>query len=249
MLAGVCLLLSGCQQPKEKVYSKSQIVKKAAKSHKSGEVIQSLKLSTDTSSQQVIATSYYGGTPQIFHVSTRLVNNNQTKSTNAWISSTNTIYLQGSQKWYKANATTVTGHNYAELQGALTANSLLTAPSKKLIKSYHLKRDGNKYTLKATIKDPELLKAAASPIVTTISIGQKQAQSIKQMMKRAKYQNMKVKLVYQNNKLVTFNYFVYLKIGKTYSLRLGQSHGNFNTHNFLKLPTEASSADSLQTKK
>ncbi|MDY5960503.1 MAG: hypothetical protein SPJ53_04120, partial [Lactobacillus amylovorus] len=58
-------LLGGCSQQKkttaDPVLTKSQVVQKAKKSFRSGQVIQSVTLGTDTSSQVALASTTFGG--------------------------------------------------------------------------------------------------------------------------------------------------------------------------------------------
>ena len=58
---------------------------------------------------------------------------------------------------------------------------------------------------------------------------------------------MTVKEVVKNNKLATFNVFVNMKLGKMMTVRVGQSYGNFGSHDFLKVPTNDTNAKNLPT--
>ena len=60
---------------------------------------------------------------------------------------------------------------------------------------------------------------------------------------------MTVKAVVRNNKLATFNVFVNIKLGKLMTVKVGQSYGNFGSHDFLRVPTSATNAKPLPTVK
>jgi hypothetical protein len=58
---------------------------------------------------------------------------------------------------------------------------------------------------------------------------------------------MTVKAVVRDNKLAGFNVFVNMKLGKMMTVKVGQSYGNFGSHDFLKVPTSATNAKPLPT--
>ena len=73
-------LLGGCSQQKKTtakpVLTKTQVVQKAKKSFRSGQVIQSVTLGTDTSSQVALANTTFGGESTVYHITnqgTRLI--------------------------------------------------------------------------------------------------------------------------------------------------------------------------------
>lgn len=242
-------LLAGCSQKQNKsnpVLSKSQVVQKMKKGFKSGQVIQSVTLKTDTSTQAVIANTIFGGETTVYHITNQTSSQGKTRSSEEWVNGNN-VYLNGQSTWYKANLAQLSGHSYADLTDAIMNNHLITNPSAQLIKAYQLKRNKQTYTLTATIKDQALMKKAAAPIFDTTAQTSQQAKVFKKIKKLGKYQSMTVKAIVKNNKLSSFNVFVNLKLGKTMTARVGQSYGNFGSHDFLKVPDSATNAKDLPT--
>ncbi|MCT7731926.1 MAG: hypothetical protein N4S00_06160, partial [Lactobacillus crispatus] len=74
-----------------------------------------------------------------------------------------------------------------------------------------------------------------------------QAKIFSQIKKLGKYQSMNVKAVIKGNKLSTFNVFVNMKLGKLMYVKVGQSYGNFGSHDFLRVPDSATNAKDLPT--
>lgn len=149
------LIAGGCskqQKKSEPVLTKSQVVDQTKKSFKSGEVIQSIRLSTDTSTQIVSANTNFGGDPTVFHITNQTTSKGKTQSSEEWINMNN-VYLNGRSSWYKAKLDKLSGHTYAELLEAITNNTTMTDPSPKLVKAFKMKRNKNTYTLTADIKD------------------------------------------------------------------------------------------------
>ncbi|MBW7998756.1 hypothetical protein E0707_01080 [Lactobacillus helveticus] len=105
----------------------------------------------------------------------------------------------------------------------------------------------NTYTLTAKTIDKALMKKAAEPIFDTTPQSTGQAKVFKQIQKLGKYKSMTVKAVVKNNKVATFNVFVNMKLGKMMTVKVGQSYGNFGSHDFLKVPTNATNAKNLPT--
>lgn len=246
------LLLGGCSQPKKAkstpILNKTQVVQKAKKNFKSGQVIQSITLATDTSNQVAIANTTFGGNSPVYHITnqTTTSNSNKSASTEEWINSDN-VYIVGPDAWYKANLQKLTGHSYTELTDAIMNNHFITNPSDKLVKAYKMKRDKRVYTLSAKITDKDLMKKAASPVFNTVAQSINQARTFKQIQKYGKYKDMTVKAVVKNNHLSTFNIFVNMKLGKLMTVRIGQSYGNFGSHDFLRIPDSATNAKPLPT--
>ncbi|WP_173007485.1 hypothetical protein, partial [Lactobacillus helveticus] len=170
----------------------------------------------------------------------------KTRSSEEWVNMNN-VYINGHDTWYKADLEKLTGHSYADLTDAIMNNHLITNPSADLIKAYKLKRNKNTYTLTAKTIDKALMKKAAEPIFDTTPQSTGQAKVFKQMQKFGKYKSMTVKAVVKNNKLATFNIFVNMKLGKMMTFKVGQSYGNFGSHDFLKVPTNATNAKNLPT--
>ena len=242
-------LLSGCS-PKEKkadpVLNKTQVVQKMKKGFKSGQVIQSIILGTDTSNQAAIANTTFGGDSTVYHITNQTSSKGKTRSSEEWVNMNN-VYINGRDTWYKADLEKLTGHSYADLTDAIMNNHLITNPSAELIKAYKLKRNKNTYTLTAKTSDKALMKKAATPIFDTTPQSTGQAKVFKQIQKLGKYKSMTVKAVVKNNKLATFNVFVNMKLGKMMTVKVGQSYGNFGSHDFLKVPTNATNAKNLPT--
>lgn len=245
---GAALVLGGCSQQKkaaDPVLTKSQVVKKTQKSFKSGQVIQSIRLSTDTATQLVSANTYFGGNPTIFHITNQTTSKGKTQSTEEWVNG-NTVYLNGRSTWYKTDLKKLSGHSYAELLDAITNNQTMLNPSDTLVKAFKMKRNKKTYTLTATIKDQTIMKKAAAPIFSTTAQSAAQEKVFRRIQKYGKYQSMTVKAVVKNKKLSTYNLFINMKLGKLMKVRLGQSYGNFGGSNdFLKLPDSALNAKQL----
>lgn len=238
------LIAGGCskqQKKSEPVLTKSQVVDQTKKSFKSGEVIQSIRLSTDTSTQIVSANTNFGGDPTVFHITNQTTSKGKTQSSEEWINMNN-VYLNGRSSWYKAKLDKLSGHTYAELLEAITNNTTMTDPSPKLVKAFKMKRNKNTYTLTADIKDQKLMKDAADPIFGTTGQSAAQEKVFRRVQKYGKYQNMTVKAVVKNKKLTSYNLFINMKLGKLMKVRLGQSYGNFGSHDFLKVPDSALNA-------
>lgn len=246
------LISGGCSNQKkqaEPVLTKTQVIKKAQRSFKSGQAKQLVNLKSDTSRQVVASTYTFGGNPTIFHVNYQTENKNKTRSSDQWVSNTGTLYINGQSTWYKTKLEPVTGHSYADLLEAILNNEMLMNPPKALTNAYKMTRKGNTYTLKATIKDKKIMKHAVKPIFATNTQSLEQKKIYKQLSNVAKYQNMSVKLVVKNNKLYLFNYSVNMKIDKLMTFNVSQSYGNMGSQDFLKLPNNALNAEPLQRNK
>lgn len=245
-------LLSGCSQQKQKkadpVFNKTQVVQQAKKSFKSGQVIQSVTLGTDTSSQVATANTTFGGDSTTYHITNQTTSKGQTRSSEEWVNFNN-VYINGQGTWYKADLEKLTGHSYAELTDAIMNNKLISNPSDKLVKNYKMKRNKNTYILTAKATDKDLMKKAAAPIFNTTPQSTDQAKIFKQIQKLVKYKYMTVKAVVKDKKLTTFNVFINMKLGKLMTVKVGQSYGNFGRHDFLKVPTSATNAKPLPTNK
>lgn len=243
-------LLGGCSQQKKAnpnpVLTKSQVVQKAKKSFRSGQVIQSVTLGTDTSSQVALANTTFGGESTVYHITNQTTSKGKSSSSEEWVN-LNNVYINGRNTWYKADLEKLTGHSYSDLTDAIMNNRLIHNPSDTLIKAYKMKRNKNEktYTLTANIKDKDLMEKAASPIFNTVAQSSNQAKVFKQIQKYGKYKNMTVKAVVRDNKLAGFNVFVNMKLGKMMTVKVGQSYGNFGSHDFLKVPTSATNAKPL----
>lgn len=249
--ATLLLTLAGCQQKKKvatPVLSKNEVIKKAQKPYKSGQVIQSIRLSTDTSTQTVLANTLFGGNPTVFHINNQTSSHGKSQSSEEWINMNN-VYLHGQSSWYHAKLDKLSGHTYAELMEAATNNKLLNNPSDTLVKAYKMKRNKNVYTLTASLKDKKLMKAAVEPVISTVGQSAQQEQVFRRIQKYGKYQNIKVKLIVKNKKLFAFNVFVNMKLGKYMKAHIGQSFGNFGSRDFLKVPNEALNSKPLPTEK
>lgn len=242
-------LLGGCSKKEKKaspVLNKTQVVKKVKTNFKSGQSIQSVTLGTDTSSQSVIANTTFGGEPTIYHITTQTTSNGKSRSSEEWVNMSN-VYINGKDSWYKADLEKLTGHTYADLTSSIMNNHLIFHPSADLIKAYKLKRNKNTYTLTAKMDDKNLMKKVAEPILNTTAQSTQQAKVFKQIQKLSKYKSMTVKAIVRDNKLLTFNVFVNMKLGKLMTVKVGQSMGNFGSHDFLKLPSNATNAKDLPT--
>ncbi len=86
------------------------------------------------------------------------------------------------------------------------------------------------------------MKDAADPIFGTTGQSAAQEKVFRRVQKYGKYQNMTVKAVVKNKKLTSYNLFINMKLGKLMKVRLGQSYGNFGSHDFLKVPDSALNA-------
>lgn len=244
---GAALVLGGCSQQKkaaEPVLTKNQVIKKTQQTFKSGQIIQSIRLSTDTSSQLVSANASFGGEPTIFHINNETSSKGKTQNTEEWVNANN-VYLNGRSTWYKTNFEKLSGHSYAELLDAVINNQTMMNPDDKLLKAFKMTRKKNTYTLTATIKDKSIMKDAADPIFSTTAQSAEQEKVFRRIQKYGKYQDMTVKAVVKNKKLTSYNLFINMKLGKLMKVRLGQSYGNFGNHDFLKLPDSALNAKPL----
>lgn len=245
-------LLGGCSQQKKNtadpVLTKSQVVQKAKKSFRSGQVIQSVTLGTDTSSQVALASTTFGGESTVYHITNQTTSKGKTRSSEEWVN-LNNVYINGRDTWYKADLEKLTGHSYADLTDAIMNNRLIHNPSDTLVNAYKMKRNKKEktYTLTANIQDKDLMKKAAAPIFNTVAQSSNQAEVFKQIQKYGKYKNMTVKTVVRDNKLAGFNVFINMKLGKMMTVKVGQSYGNFGSHDFLKVPTSATNAKPLPT--
>lgn len=245
---GTALILGGCSQQKkaEPVLTKNQVVKKTQKSLKSGQVIQSIKLSTDTATQLVSANTNFGGNPTVFHISNQTTSKGKTQTTEEWVNNSNNVYLNGRSTWYKTDYQKLSGHSYAELLDAVINNQTMLNPNSDIVKAFKLKRNKKTYTLTATIKDKTVMKKAADPIFSTTAQSAAQEKIFRRIQKYGKYQNMTIKAVVKNKKMTSYNLFINMKLGKLMKVRLGQSYGNFGGNNdFLKLPDSALNAKPL----
>ena len=245
-------LLGGCSQQKKNtadpVLTKSQVVQKAKKSFRSGQVIQSVTLGTDTSSQVALASTTFGGESTVYHITNQTTSKGKTRSSEEWVN-LNNVYINGRDTWYKADLEKLTGHSYADLTDAIMNNRLIHNPSDTLVNAYKMKRNKKEktYILTANIKDKDLMKKAAAPVFNTVAQSSNQAKVFKQIQKYGKYKNMTVKTVVRDNKLAGFNVFVNMKLGKMMTVKVGQSYGNFGNHDFLRVPTSATNAKPLPT--
>lgn len=115
-------LLGGCSQQKKNtadpVLTKSQVVQKAKKSFRSGQVIQSVTLGTDTSSQVALASTTFGGESTVYHITNQTTSKGKTRSSEEWVN-LNNVYINGRDTWYKADLEKLTGHSYADLTDAI----------------------------------------------------------------------------------------------------------------------------------
>lgn len=242
-------LLGGCsnQQKKAKpALTKTQVVKRVKQNFKSGQVIQSVTLGTDTSKQVALANTNFGGDSTVYHITNQTTSKGKTRSSEEWVN-LNNVYINGQDTWYKADLEKLTGHNYADLTDAIMNNHLITNPSEKLVDAYKMKRNKGTYTLTAKLTDKKLMKKAATPIFNTTPQSTAQAKVFKQIQKLGKYQDMSVKAVVKNDKLSTFTVFINMKLGKLMHVKVGQSYGNFGSHDFLKVPSAATNAKDLPT--
>lgn len=245
---GTALVLGGCSQQKkaEPVLTKNQVVKKTQKSLKSGQVIQSIRLSTDTATQLVSANTNFGGNPTVFHISNQTTSKGKTQTTEEWVNNSNNVYLNGRSTWYKTDYQKLSGHSYAELLDAVINNQTMLNPNNAIVKAFKLKRNKKTYTLTATVKDKTVMKKAADPIFSTTAQSAAQEKIFRRIQKYGKYQNMTIKAVVKNKKMTSYNLFINMKLGKLMKVRLGQSYGNFGGNNdFLKLPDSALNAKPL----
>lgn len=245
---GLCtaLVLGGCSQQKKTaapVLTKNQVIKKTQQTFKSGQIVQSIRLSTDTSTQLVSANTSFGGEPTIFHINNQTTSKGKTQNTEEWVNSNN-AYLNGRSTWYKTNFEKLSGHSYAELLDAVINNQTMMNPDKKLVDAFKMTRKKNTYTLTATIKDKSIMKDAADPIFSTTAQSAEQEKVFRRIQKYGKYQDMTVKAVVKN-KMVSYSLFINMKLGKLMKVRLGQSYGNFGNYDFLKLPDSALNAKPL----
>lgn len=248
----LALVLTGCNKQTAKktpVLTKSQVIKKSQTPFKSGQVIQSVRLATDTSSQTVIANTTFGGDKStVYHINNQTTNKGKTSSSEEWINMNN-VFINGGGTWYKAELNKLSGHSYAELAQTVMNNEMIFDPDSALTKAYKMKRKGQTYTLNATIKDKDVMEDAAEQIADTIGQTDQQEAVFKRILKYGKFKNMTVKMVVKNKKLYGFNLFVNMKVGKYMTAHFGQSYGNFGAHDFMKVPTEALNAKPLPMEK
>lgn len=244
------LALAGCsKQAANKpapVLTKSQVLKKSQKPFKSGQVIQSVRLATDTANQTVIANTIFGGDKStIFHITNQTTAKGKTRSSEEWINMNN-VFLHG-DNWYKAELDQLSGHSYAELMAAIVNNPVISDPDSSLIKAYKMSRKGQTYTLNAKVTDKNVMADAAEQIAGTVGQTADQEAVFRRILKYGKFQDMTVKLVVKEQKLYSCNIFINLKLGKQMTAHFGQSYGNFGSHDFLKVPETALDAKPLPT--
>ncbi|WP_308557465.1 hypothetical protein [uncultured Lactobacillus sp.] len=243
-------LLGGCSQQKkaDPVLTKDQVVQKAKKDFRSGQVIQSVTLSTDTSSQVAASSTTFGGESTVYHITNQTTSKGKASSNEEWVN-LNNVYLHGRDTWYRADLEKLTGHSYADLTDAIMNNHLIHNPSSTLVKAYKMKYNKKEktYTLTAKLTDQALMKKATAPIFNTTAQSTGQAKVFKQISKLAKYKSMTVKAIVKDKKLANFNVFVNMTLGKTMTVKVGQSYGNFGSHDFLKVPASATNAKELPT--
>ncbi|WP_233551665.1 hypothetical protein [Lactobacillus sp. ESL0230] len=248
----VALISSGCAAPKkpaEPVLNKSTVIKKSQQTFKSGQAKQLINLKTDTESQVITSTYTFGGNPTIFHLNYQTQAKGKSSNLEEWISNTNKAYINGQSTWYVTPLDKLTGHSYNDIVDAVMNNKMLLDPPNKLINAYQMKRSSNKYTLTATLTDKKIMQAAVQPIFRTNNQSKKQLPAYKQLAQKGTYQKMDVKLVVKKQKLASFSYKVYMKIGKIMQLEVGQSYANIGTHDFLKMPNNVLDAKPLPQKK
>ena len=246
------LVLTACGNQKkqaEPVLNKDQVIKKTQQTFKSGQVIQSVTLKTDTSSQSVIANTTFGGqNSTVFHVKNTSSSSGKTRSSEEWVSPSQ-VYLNGSSVWYYTDLEKLSGHSYADLLSSILNNKIIFQPNSSLTKSYKMTRDGQTYTLKTTSTDSEMMKTAASQVLNTVGESSNQKELFGRMLKYGKFTDMTVKMVVKNKKLYSCNIFVNMKLGKQMTAKIGQSYGNIGNQDFLKLPDEVLNAKPLPTVK
>ncbi|MDO4912650.1 MAG: hypothetical protein Q3960_03740 [Lactobacillus sp.] len=251
LIMAACTLLSACGQKKKAtpILTKNQVIKKAQKAAHSGEAIQTFKIKTATSSNYISSDIWYGGNPLVLNIVYQQFNSNgnQSNKTSMWVNSNGIAYIHG-QKWYKTNLVKFTGHNFYDFYNASSQSPMLVDPADSLIKAYKMKRQGQTYTLTATIKDKSILDDALNPILNTASLGTKQQEAFNNFLKKSKFKNITVKLVYKNGQLASFNYTVHYKL-QIYQLELSQQIGNQGKQDMLTMPQETGNAVDLPTNK
>lgn len=242
------LILTGCSNQKKEadpVLNKNQVLKLSQKPFTSGQVIQSFTLKTDTSAQTYVANTIFGGeNGTIFHIKTQGQAQKKTRSSEEWVNMNN-VFINGGSAWYKANLEQISGHNYANLVASIMNNQIITDPSNALVKSYKLSRDGQTYTLTATTNDPDSMKTIAENVANTVGETKNQKELFQRILKNGKYQKATVKMVIKDKKLYSCNIFVNMKLGSHMFAKIGQSYGNFGSHNFLKIPASVLDAKPL----
>ncbi|WEV43830.1 hypothetical protein OZX56_00910 [Lactobacillus sp. ESL0684] len=236
LLAGGCAKQEKQSQP---VLNKTQVIKKAQKSFKSGEATQTVILGTDTDKQKVSTKATFGGNPTVFHINYQTTSNGKTQTSEEWADHSNHLYINGQSSWYKAKLDQVTGHTYADLLDSIMHNEMLIDPPAKLTDAYKMKRKGNTYTLTANLKDKKIMQQAVDPVFITDTQSPKQQKVYRQLEKAGKFQSMTVKLVVKNQKMTSFSYHVNLKVGKLMKFTVSQSYNNMGSQDFLKIPTNA----------
>lgn len=243
------LILGGCKNETSKKapapLTKAEAIKIAGKSFKSGQVIQSLKLSSDTSSQVVIANTIFGGERATFHINNQISSEGKTRHSEIWVNS-NHLYMNGSSTWYKADLEKMTGHTYADVVAAIYNNPILTDPGQI---NYKFSKKKTLYTLTGKTTNAKLIKSFINSIASSLPQSTNQADVLSRIQKYSKNSALTVELSIRNRKLVGANFFVNAKFGKLMKVRWGQSFGNFGSHDFLKVPTNVLAAKPLPTTK
>ena len=85
-------LLGGCSKQEKKAVpalTKTQVVQKMKKGFQSGQVIQSVTLGTDTSSQVALANTTFGGKNTVYHITNQTTNKGKTSSNEEWVNLNN----------------------------------------------------------------------------------------------------------------------------------------------------------------
>ncbi|WEV70748.1 hypothetical protein OZY43_07380 [Lactobacillus sp. ESL0785] len=242
------LIAGGCSKQKKQsqpILTKTQVVQKAEKSFKSGQAKQIVTLGTDTAKQNVMTTATFGGNPTVFHLNYQTEAKGKTQNSEQWADNSGRLYLNGQSSWYQVDIEKLTGHTYADLLDSFMNNKMLMDPPAALTKAYKMSRNGNTYTLTATIDDKKVMQEAVDPVFTTNTQSDQQLKVYHKLEKASKFQNMKVKLVVKNGKMSSFRYLVNMQIGKLMKLNVGQSYGNMGSQDFLKLPSSALNAKPL----
>lgn len=245
----VMLTATGCQKQRtESTLTKSQVIKKAAKPFKSGQLNQYLTLSNGTQSQKLTQATVFGGQNAIFHTSNQLTNGDKQQTIDSWLTS-NQFYINGRNTWYHADSQELLGYTYADMSDTIFNNQLLLDPSASLTKAYKLKHKGSLYTLTATVTDKQTIKDEASAIMGTIGQTAAQTKLFNRLTKAATFQKMTVTTNVQNGKLAGAKISLTGKIGHSMTLNLRQVYGNLGQHEFLKLPQATSDAKALPKEK
>lgn len=246
LTAAVGLFMTGCQQQSQPQLNKSQVVKKAQKPFKSGQVKSQMTMDSGAMKESITSTTVFGGKNTVFHTRSHIKMDDSTTGFNSWLAPSG-FYLIGKKGWFKTDSEKAMGYNYSDVQYSIVNNPLIQDPNPALVKAYKMQYNPKKktYTLTANIKDKKILAQVTKNIMGIMSQSRKQSQNFDTWQDMASFKDMKVKAIVANNKLSSFRVVLDVLLNKQAKLHLDQTYSNFGDYEFLQLPAEAGKAKTL----